>query len=142
MKKWHMLFFSHYFLSWLDKKTCSIEVIYLFLSWWLVNDFLWVECNLLIIHIWEGKWFWIERKEELILLMERHLLKILLIDVSWNQHVLIKCFVQEPSFIKPHSLRLCLDPLFWEYILENAFPLECILENSFSRMYFAEIVFW
>ena len=40
-------------------------------------------------HIWEGRWFWIERKEELVLLMEHHLLKILLIAVSWNQHVLI-----------------------------------------------------
>ena len=28
---------------------------------------------------------------------------ILLIVVSWNQHVLTKCFVQEASFIKPHS---------------------------------------
>jgi hypothetical protein len=33
---------------------------------------------------------------------------------------------------------LCLDSLFWEYILQNTFLLECILENTFSRMHFAE----
>jgi hypothetical protein len=37
-----------------------------------------------------------------------------------------------------HTLSLCLDPLFWECILENAFLLEYILENTFFRMYFVE----
>ena len=36
------------------------------------------------------------------------------------------------------NFSLYLDPLFWKYILENAFLLECILENAFSRMDFAE----
>ena len=31
-----------------------------------------------------------------------------------------------------------MDPLFWEYILENAFLLEYIPENIFFRMYFVE----
>jgi hypothetical protein len=38
------------------------------------------------------------------------------------------------------TLRLRLDPLFWESILGNAFLLECIFENTLSRMYFAEKV--
>ncbi len=33
---------------------------------------------------------------------------------------------------------LRLDPLFWEYIPENSFLLECILENALSRMHFTE----
>ena len=36
------------------------------------------------------------------------------------------------------KLSLCLDPLFWECIPKNAFLLECILENEFSRMHFVE----
>ena len=35
-------------------------------------------------------------------------------------------------------VRLRLDLLFWECILGNAFLLECIFENTFSRIYFAE----
>ena len=31
-----------------------------------------------------------------------------------------------------------MDPLFWECILENAFLLEYIIENTLSRMHFAE----
>ena len=46
-------------------------------------------------------------------------------------------------FLKNHKtlgdkVSLCLDPLFWEYILENVFLLEYILENAFSIMHFAE----
>jgi hypothetical protein len=37
-----------------------------------------------------------------------------------------------------YLLSLCLDPLFWECILENAFFLEFIFENTFSRMHFAK----
>ena len=36
------------------------------------------------------------------------------------------------------SLSLCLDPLFGECILENTFLLECILDNIFSIMHYAE----
>jgi hypothetical protein len=36
------------------------------------------------------------------------------------------------------SLSLCLDPLFWECILNNVLLLECILEIAFSRMHFVE----
>jgi hypothetical protein len=39
---------------------------------------------------------------------------------------------------KRTEIRLCLDPLFWECILENAFLLECILENAFFIMHFTE----
>ena len=47
-----------------------------------------------------------KKKEDLILLMESRFMKILLIDVSWKQHVLIKCFVQWSYFIKFHNLFL------------------------------------
>ena len=33
---------------------------------------------------------------------------------------------------------MCLNPLFWKCILENAFLLECIIKNTFSKMYFVE----
>jgi hypothetical protein len=51
--------------------------------------------------------------------------------------------VKDPSYKKFNMLiemriSLCLDPLFWECILENTFLLECIFENVFSRMHFAE----
>ena len=40
--------------------------------------------------------------------------------------------------LKGKILSLCLDPLFWDCILENAFLIECIFENAFSIMYFVE----
>jgi hypothetical protein len=45
---------------------------------------------------------------------------------------------KKKSHINYLFLSLCLDPLFWECILENAFLLECILENVFSRIHFAK----
>ena len=44
----------------------------------------------------------------------------------------------ESYSLRSKVLRLHLDPLFWECILENAFLLECILKNAFFRMPFTE----
>jgi hypothetical protein len=62
---------------------------------------------------------------------------VFLILIFWE------CFHFKPFYFKCFilvlkSFSLCLDPLFWECILENAFLLECILENAFSRMHIAE----
>jgi hypothetical protein len=46
--------------------------------------------------------------------------------------------INATKYVFFYIFRLRLDPLFWECILENAFLLKWILENTFCRMHFVE----